>query len=383
MESSLEKLKCLDYEDDFLVNTNNKPFGRVHFAIKGDNPSLQFQEFLDIVQWLTTVIKRDASFLSIDKYDDPNASVNKLMLALRNLNYPGEFPVNKIKQAYGEACCDVLNFLTDEALESRSFVFGAPKHNEPEEPEDAEPEGEADEDDIEDEVEIAEDDFNAGMFSDLHQNEADNLIDPANHQIIESKVDPIEWKTELERVGPRLRTSKNAGGKEWRTHIDQTTKHEGTIRKELPETEASLQMINKELADAVEKMQSKEKYVNSQFANLKNEFQSIKESMKDIESKFQGSSGNVSLLQNDLADISDELSEIKATMDSRGSSMTDTSPLVKIKAALQEIKSEIKDFELRIGVVGHTLLAGQVLIERRGDGDGDVDALEDDDDESL
>jgi hypothetical protein len=42
-------------------------------------------------------------------------------------------------------------------------------------------------------------------------------------------------------------------------------------------------------------------------------------------------------------------------MDSKGSKMTDTTPLVQIKAALQTLKSEIKNFELRIGVVGYAL----------------------------
>ncbi|KAJ0390577.1 hypothetical protein ATCC90586_011874 [Pythium insidiosum] len=36
--------------------------------------------------------------------------------------------------------------------------------------------------------------------------------------------------------------------------------------------------------------------------------------------------------------------------------MTDTSPLVAIKDALKALNAEIKNFELRIGVVGHTLL---------------------------
>ena len=73
MDGSLEKLKCLNYEDDFLANSNNKPFGREHFAIKGDNPSLQFREFVDIVSWLMTVIKRDADFFRVDSLDDPNS----------------------------------------------------------------------------------------------------------------------------------------------------------------------------------------------------------------------------------------------------------------------------------------------------------------------
>ena len=38
-------------------------------------------------------------------------------------------------------------------------------------------------------------------------------------------------------------------------------------------------------------------------------------------------------------------------MDERGNSMTDASPLVSVKQALNKIKSEIADMDLRIGVV--------------------------------
>lgn len=38
-------------------------------------------------------------------------------------------------------------------------------------------------------------------------------------------------------------------------------------------------------------------------------------------------------------------------MDERGNSMTDASPLVKIKQALKSLKSEISQMDLRIGVV--------------------------------
>lgn len=44
-------------------------------------------------------------------------------------------------------------------------------------------------------------------------------------------------------------------------------------------------------------------------------------------------------------------------MDERGTSMTDAGPLVKIKKSLTKLKSEIRDMDLRIGVV--SLLRGQ------------------------
>jgi estrogen-related receptor beta like 1 len=44
-------------------------------------------------------------------------------------------------------------------------------------------------------------------------------------------------------------------------------------------------------------------------------------------------------------------------MDERGTSMTDTSPLIKIKSALARLKDERKNMDVRIGVVTHTLVA--------------------------
>ena len=43
---------------------------------------------------------------------------------------------------------------------------------------------------------------------------------------MEATVDPLEWRTELERVAPRLKIPRNFSGKEWRAHLEQTQKHE-------------------------------------------------------------------------------------------------------------------------------------------------------------
>ena len=40
--------------------------------------------------------------------------------------------------------------------------------------------------------------------------------------------------------------------------------------------------------------------------------------------------------------------------------MTDTSPLVRIKKAFAALRTEVKDLELRIGVVGHSLMQAKV-----------------------
>ena len=84
------------------------------------------------------------------------------------------------------------------------------------------------------------------------------------------------------------------------------------------------------------------------------------EKLATVTTQHQASSDNVSNLTSELQSLSEQLSEIKEHMDNRGDTMTDTSPLVQIKKALQTVKEEIKTFELRIGVVGHTLMQAKL-----------------------
>jgi intraflagellar transport protein 57 len=70
-------------------------------------------------------------------------------------------------------------------------------------------------------------------------------------------------------------------------------------------------------------------------------------------------------LTNDLAEITERLEEIKESFESKDSGMNDTSPLVRMKGALQQIKKEIYDYELRIGVVANTVLLARISTTQR------------------
>ena len=82
----------------------------------------------------------------------------------------------------------------------------------------------------------------------------------------------------------------------------------------------------------------------------------VKEALIPLQEKYDNNSGTITKLTNELSEISEELADIKGQMDSRGNSMTDTSPLILIKKALSRIKSEVKQMDLLIGAVEHTLL---------------------------
>lgn len=102
-------------------------------------------------------------------------------------------------------------------------------------------------DDNEDE-DVIEDDLAGGVDEDLQFEEASRLdasLDASHHNILQALVDPVEWKTELERVGPKLRANQQLVTNEWRSHVDQTVTSKGHIEKVLADTQGDLQSMNK------------------------------------------------------------------------------------------------------------------------------------------
>ena len=132
-ENSLEKLKILNYENVFCKKFNRKPFNRVHFVHPIDRVKIQMDDFTSVCSWLIGEITKKPDTFKTDDMDDPNTMVNKLMVALRQLDFRSTFPPQKLKTPYGEPVCLVLEFLVDKVLEARGFQWEAPIHSNEEE----------------------------------------------------------------------------------------------------------------------------------------------------------------------------------------------------------------------------------------------------------
>jgi hypothetical protein len=73
----------------------------------------------------------------------------------------------------------------------------------------------------------------------------DTSIDLENHNILQAQIDPLEWKTELERVGPKLKANFVLSTNEWRSHVDQTITSKANIEKLMSDSQGDLQSMNK------------------------------------------------------------------------------------------------------------------------------------------
>ena len=361
MELVYDKLCLLDYREKWYKKRDHKNFHKWCFGMPAANPSLQFHMFLDLCAWLMSEISGDEHFYQVDKFDDPNTAVNKLMLALRKLDFGLDYPSSKLKQAYGDATVAVLDFLVNKAM-TKLFVWQKPEYiEEPEE--EAQVDEDADVGGIEDEIDaVPEDDEAIFQESDFYRVPADEE-EPANREILTSGIDPVAWQTELERVGHRLRIPNVAAGKEWRSHVEQTKIHEEKIRNIFsndqdgpPPLLKQVQNLSEKISDAKEKINLKENYINKQFEDKKQSYQQLKTELTDLETKLQTSTDRVSTLTTDLGKLTEQLEDTKGTMTDRGNSMTDTSPLVHIKQSLKQLKQETIQFDLQIGVIGHRLM---------------------------
>lgn len=59
-----------------------------------------------------------------------------------------------------------------------------------------------------------------------------------------------------------------------------------------------------------------------------------------------------------------EVEERKTEVDERGSNISDSTPVVRIKGAIKSIKAEVQQMSVRIGVLQHQLVQVQLAKSR-------------------
>ncbi|KAM4604931.1 intraflagellar transport protein 57 homolog [Polymixia lowei] len=367
MEDLLEKLKVLDYEEEVLVKHNMKALSRHYFVSNpymAANTGEQFYLFTIIASWLINAAGRP--FTPPQEYDEPYATVSNILSELRAFGVKVDFPPSKLKAGSGEHVCYVLDRLADEALKKRGFVFRRPNY-----PTETTEEESVTEDDaeltiskVEEEMieEPDDEDENVIDLEALKSRTNQNEVEPSSKPdvILESRVDAAEWSLEVERVLPQLKVTIRTDNKDWRIHVDQMHQHRDGITASMKETKAYLDKLQEDISKTLEKVSSREKYINNQLESLIQEYRSAQAKFSEAKERYQQGSGGVTERTRILAEISEELEKVKQEMEEKGSSMSDGAPVVKIKQSLTKLRQEVVQMDIRIGVVEHTLLQAKL-----------------------
>lgn len=258
----------------------------------------------------------------------------------------------KIRQGQGPAVLHVLTVLLDKALVIQNVPIRTPEFPPDSYQEELDVDDGAQED-IQDEV-LSEDEGDEEFWE--ANRDRDQTAHDEHASVIETQVDPEEWRMELERVTPLLKINRRADHKDWRSHLDWIGSLLKTMDKTFPEVKVQLEKIGEDINKAIEKIQKREQTLAQQFESLVEQYRTQKKDYNAIADNFKQTSEQVNALSSELNQISETLENVKADISRREEQMSDTTPLVKIKEALSKIKTEVKQMELRIGVLQHSLL---------------------------
>ncbi|KAM9844947.1 intraflagellar transport protein 57 homolog isoform 2-T2 [Aulostomus maculatus] len=300
MEALLEKLRVLDYEE-VLAQHNAKYLTRHYFVSSPylvSNPGEQFYMFAIIAAWL--INKAGRPFTEPQEYDDPTATVSNILAELRAFGIKVDFPPSKLKSGSGEHVCFVLDRLAEEALKRRGFCFKRPVYP-----------TEATEEEcvVEDEAELTLDKVEEEMPEEPDDEEDENVVDlealklqttrieaeasSKPDEILHSTVDAAEWYLEVERVLPQLKVTVRTDNKDWRTHLDQMHRHRDGITSSLSEAQVYLNKLQEDISKTLEKVSSREKYLNNQLEHPIQEYRSAQAKLSEVKERYKQASGGV------------------------------------------------------------------------------------------
>lgn len=213
-------------------------------------------------------------------------------------------------------------------------------------------------------------------------------------------VDAVAWWAEVERSSARLRAPMRLGGGssvpmggggfggrpggggassssaaaaasssslltlgEWRGHLESTQTAGRTVSRLATPVFSALRTLNGELVEALGTLSAREAALNTAYsAQVKAAGEGAAKAAA-LTASVAGVQGRVTGLSGELAALEEAMEEVKVALDERNNTMANSDPLIRIKAALSALRGDIKDLDVQLGVLGHSVMQ-QRLQER-------------------
>jgi len=104
--------------------------------------------------------------------------------------------------------------------------------------------------------------------------------------------------------------------------------------------------------------------------DLGSEYKTKAEDLKKIALRYSELNKVVKEMGDNYKEIVEKLEYFTSKANEHGNNVTDSSPLMKIKASIQKLRVEIKSMDLRIGVLSHTVMQNKIKDKKRKDDKG-------------
>lgn len=357
MLSLIDKLRLLNYESDFCQSTKPpfKPLSRFYFAGPSsiDNPNTQFFYFTSLCSWLIRLLGHN--FEPPGQFDDPNATSTTIIAELQKVNIPiSNVAPTRLKQGSGDGVLTILSALVDETLKQKEFQFppvdfsSLEKYDELNEAEDGVEDAEGGSE-IEDNIVINSDDD-----EDLFVRGADRHRDKDGIPL-QSEINADEWNLEVERVAPLLQVREDFVD-DWRSRVESASVLLNAVEKIYPDVKGMLDRMAVEMEKGKDRIQNRELTLAHQFSDQVEDYRVKLRELNTSRDQANIANQSVQQLTVELNQISEILEQIKKDIEDREVKISDTTPLMQVKEAVVKVRNEIKQMELRIGILQHGVL---------------------------
>ena len=140
-------------------------------------------------------------------------------------------------------------------------------------------------------------------------------------------------------------------GGEWRGHVGRAKKLCDAASNLSNPIEDQLQHVAKDVASVQDRIKAKETSLNAKYGDTIGLSKEAKDRLVLLEAELSDLTLRVESQTQELAQVTARLDTTKKTIKMKGKGMTDMSPLIQIKTNLQSTRAEIKNFDIRIGVM--------------------------------
>lgn len=145
----------------------------------------------------------------------------------------------------------------------------------------------------------------------------------------------------------------NEGG--WRRRLEQSVDDLDNLSKQFVTLEPRILHASKFVSDELRRTESKESEIGGRFRSQVDDYKHAQNELQRLENAHTEHTENNRDLADDFEVISEKLDNLKKKVDEKASGMTDAKPLIDIRAAIQRLRAENKEMDIRIGILDYDL----------------------------
>lgn len=166
-----------------------------------------------------------------------------------------------------------------------------------------------------------------------------------------------EWYEEVDRVSPLLEVDfESMRNKTNEGNLDSIIRNANAFVSDYETSKHLLVRLKEESETKLEQMNSNEAAVQTIFDKLIRDYTNVDKQVSLLEKERENVLKDYEKSKADSKQLSAKLQKLNAAVEEKGNSITDTSQIVKLKATLQQMKTEIRKQDFELGVLQYTLL---------------------------